>query len=370
MSPATARRSRPVFGGATDPQGEPYDKLQPMVLAALEAGVPCFLHGHPGVGKSTLAAEIARDLNLPLVDIRLAQRDPAEIGGIYCPDKETQTLHHLAPAWVREVMEKPSFLFLDELNSGTTRLHQSIAYQIVLEKRIGPFVFHPGTVVLAAGNLEEDAAIVSPLSSALANRFVHFRLRPDAKCWLDWARDNGIHPQILAYLDEKQSLANQLLYENTGDAAFPSPRSWEMASKVLAVAPEGCERRLLTACIGAPAAEKLIAYLKLYHRLSPERIVRRFGDVDFTTKRNSDPSFIHATVSAVAGWVAEQDGFDPDWAPALVKFMESPGLDPEFVILFLRELRERTDALRHLKKLPSFRERCGDLVQLNLEMYR
>ena len=370
MSPAAARRYRPAFGGATDPKGEPYDQLKPMVHAALEADLPCLLHGHPGVGKSTLAAEIAEALDLPLVDIRLAQRDPAEIGGIYCPDKESQTLHHLAPGWVRTVMEKPSFLFLDELNSGTTRLHQSIAYQIVLEKRIGPFHFHPGTVVLAAGNLEEDSAVVSPLSSALANRFVHFRLRPDAECWLDWARVNDIHPQILAYFDEKQSLANDLLYENTGEDAFPSPRSWVMASKALAASPEGCERRLLTACIGAPAAEKLISYLKLYHRMSPARIIQHFGDVDFTTKRNSDPSFIHATVCAVAGWIAERDTFEPDWAPALIKFMESPGLDPEYVILLLRELRERTDALRHLKKLPSFREHSASLVQLNAELYQ
>ena len=120
---------------------------------------------------------------LPLIDIRLAQRDPAELAGVYFPDHDRRCLSLYAPDWVRQVCEKPGLVFLDEINAAVTRLHQAAAYQIVLEHRVGPFKFHPDTLVLAAGNLEEDNAIVAQLSSALCNRFVHYTLRVDTDCW-------------------------------------------------------------------------------------------------------------------------------------------------------------------------------------------
>ncbi|MBU1410793.1 AAA family ATPase, partial [Myxococcota bacterium] len=68
-------------------EGTPYELLLPLVGAILTTGTSVLLRGHPGVGKSSLAAELARHMNLPLVDIRLAQRDPADIGGVYFPDR-------------------------------------------------------------------------------------------------------------------------------------------------------------------------------------------------------------------------------------------------------------------------------------------
>ena len=46
-------------------------------------------------------------MGLPLIDIRLAQRDPSEIGGVYFPDRERAELSLLAPPWVRQACEAP-----------------------------------------------------------------------------------------------------------------------------------------------------------------------------------------------------------------------------------------------------------------------
>lgn len=168
-------------------EGLGYSELAPLVETTLHAGISVLVRGHPGVGKSTLAADLAGRMNPQLIDIRLAQRDPAEICGVYFPNREQQVLDLFPPPWVREACEHPRFVFLDEVNAAVTKLHQAAAYQIVLEHRVGSCRFHKGTVVMAAGNLEEDNAIVSTLSSALANRFAHFILRVDARDWLAWA---------------------------------------------------------------------------------------------------------------------------------------------------------------------------------------
>ena len=144
-----------------------YEQLFPLVKATLEAGISVLILGPPGIGKSTLAAALAKHIAKPLIDIRLAQKDPAELGGVYFPNRDTKTLELLPPSWVKKACDEPCLVFLDEINAAVTRLHQAAAYQIVLEKRIGDYAFHPGTIVLAAGNREDDQSIVTPISAAL-----------------------------------------------------------------------------------------------------------------------------------------------------------------------------------------------------------
>ncbi len=360
-------RTRSATALALSEEGYAYDELLPLVELSLRSGLSVLLRGHPGLGKSTLAAEVAAAMGLPMEDIRLAQRDPAEIAGVHFPDRERGVLALLPPEWVRRACEVPTFVFLDEVNAAVTRLHQAAAYQIVLEHRVGPHRFHAGTVVMAAGNLEDDHAIVTTLSSALSNRFAHFTMRPDATAWLAWATGAGVDPAILAFVARH---GEEVLYEETGDYAFPSPRSWEMASRVYRAAPPELRRRAVAACVGAPAAERLFAFLRIYGRVDPARIVRRGQPMDFRTGAQAEPSFLYAAVFAVAAWL-EREGAPTDaQLPNIVHFLRSPGLDPEYLFLFLRELRRNGALFARLKALPEFRALAGELVSLRVALRR
>ena len=353
--------------GRVDPvsaSGYSYGQLFPVVRATLEAGISVLLLGPPGVGKSSLAVELARAMKLRLIDIRLAQKDPAELGGVYFPNRDTQTLELFPPGWVKVACSEPCLVFLDEFNAAVTKLHQAAAYQIVLERRIGDFEFHPGTVVLAAGNREEDNAVVTPLSSALCNRFAHYEMRPDTEAWLDWAAGHGINGNVMAFI---RTYGDKVLFDVSDEHSFPTPRSWATASRVMDKVHPRDVKRAVAACIGVPMAERFCKYMELYLKVDAVRIVAGESQVDFV--KNSEPSFVYAAIFAVAGYLAHAQVADGH-LENIVDFITSPGVIPEYQILFLRQLRHRArDLFERLKALPSFRKLAGELVALRVSLY-
>ena len=165
---------------AIRPDGYTYLELRSLLNATMDSGLSALMRGHPGVGKSTLAAELATNRNLELIDIRLAQRDPAELAGVYFPiTKKIASLY--APDWVKRACERPRLVFLDEINAGSIASSGGIKSYWSTRRTV---CFHPDTLVLR-WNLTTTMPLPQ-LSSALCNRFVHFALRVDADCWLAW----------------------------------------------------------------------------------------------------------------------------------------------------------------------------------------
>jgi len=348
----------------TPPSAYSYDQLFPLIRCTLDAGISVLLLGSPGIGKSTLAVELAKIMHKTLIDIRLAQKDPAELGGVYFPNRETQTLELFPPAWVKRACEEPCLVFLDEFNAAITKLHQAAAYQIVLEKRIGEFQFHPDTVVLAAGNHEDDNAIVTPLSSALCNRFAHFEMRPDVATWLKWAAGHDIHENIMAFI---QTYGEEVLFSASDTHSFPTPRSWEMASRVMRRVDEDDLKRGITACIGMSMADRFCKYLEIYRKVKAAEIIAGKVKLDFC--KQAEPSFIYAAIFAVASYLSNATVPD-EHLDNIVSFIASPGIGPEYQILFFRQLHSRAANLfDRLKALPEFRNLAGKIVNLRASLY-
>jgi MoxR-like ATPase len=349
--------------------GYSWPELRELLLPTLREGLSALVLGHPGVGKSALAATLAEAMSLRLVDIRLAQQEPADLAGVWFPDRDRESLKLLPPEWVRRVCSEPAFVFLDEFNAAVTRLHQSVAYQVVLEHRLGPFAFHPDTVVLAAGNLAEDRALATSLSSALNNRFVHFVLRPDADSWVRWARSSGLDPRVVAYVEHHGARA--LYRAPRGESAFPSPRSWEMASRLMGRLPREQGRRAAAACVGRAAAEELHAFARTWARVRPEQVVRDGQIPDFRGGEAAEPSRVHATVMAVAEWLVARDGrLAAREAEHVAALLAAPGLEAEYRLMFLRRVWSRPELAAPLRACPSFREQASALVSLQLEARR
>ena len=98
-----------------------------------------------GIGKSYLVREVAKDLNMFVVEINLAQYEPTDIGGMQMPDGDS--MKTLKPKWLLSKEEHQSKLddgyigvlyFFDELPQAPI-LNQNIFAQICNEYRVGDY---------------------------------------------------------------------------------------------------------------------------------------------------------------------------------------------------------------------------------------
>lgn len=339
-----------------------YDDAITRVYNLLNLDMSVMLTGSPGVGKSSMAAELAEKFNLEMVDIRLAQKDPAEIGGVYVPNRETRRIELFCPDWVP--LDKPKLIFLDELNAGVSKIHQSIAYQIILEHRIGPFKFAPGTKVLAAGNKMDDNAIAVELSSALNNRFAHVIVKPDLNVWLNWAaKKYGLSADYLAFIAFKGLPA---LFNNNGEVAWPSPRSNADAAKCanadLIIADtdqlkRDIARDLVASKVGEAQAIEFMKFREVYSKVNILDILEKgiipnvsMGAANGTGEASFLYSMIYACDSYIAAMKPEQ--FRGLLATNTVKLLMELGKRAEFQYVFARLLCKHKDHFMAIRSLP------------------
>lgn len=310
-----------------------YKSVKKLVKTVLEEKISVLLLGHPGCGKSTMAKELAQEFGLPLEEIRLAQRDPYDIAGGWVPERENKKLMHYISEWAP--IEEPKFLFLDEFNAAITKLHQAAAYEIILDRKIGGYRFHEDTRIMAAGNLEEDNAIVSSLSSALLNRLAIFQLEPDVDTWLEWAKRSGISPITRAYISFRgiKGLYNYIPDQKT----FPTPRSIAMADKLFQAGIRKSMKDheikgLLTSVIGEGDAVQYVAFWKVYKDIDALHVIKT-GEVP----QNREPSFLYALTYSIATHVEKMKAKEIlNYKHSILKFLKK--IPHEYVVLFIREV--------------------------------
>lgn len=207
-----------------------YDKWQKNNKQKISELIPpVMIWGPPGVGKSTVIKDVARDLDIGYIDVRLAQREPIDIRGLPVP-KDDGVHWYISAEWPREKDSRGIIIF-DELTAADRTL-QVAAYEFILDRRLGDLYTVPeGWYIVGAGNRTSDRAVATTMSSALANRFLHVEIEADADSWIKWALRHNIHPSVAGFIRFKpDSLFNM---EGNLERGWPSPRTWERVSTML-----------------------------------------------------------------------------------------------------------------------------------------
>lgn len=222
---------------------------------------PGMIWGMPGIGKSDIVRSVAAKRGINLVDKRLAQSDPTELKGYPVPDLKAGTMRFLRDELLPTKGE--GILFLDELPQAPLMV-QAAAYQLVLDRKLGTYELPEGWIVLAAGNRAKDRSISNQMPAALANRFVHLDVRADPDDWQVWAAGPGkINAMVRGYLRFRPS--NLCVNEvPLADRSFPTPRSWEFASRIIEQkdVPQETTLALLSGTLGEGLAAEITGYIR------------------------------------------------------------------------------------------------------------
>ncbi|SUA63396.1 Uncharacterised protein [Oligella urethralis] len=294
------------------------DQASQLIETAISAKIVPLLKGSPGIGKSAIIHQIAKNHNLKVIDVRLSQADPTDLLGFPQINKDgTKAGYVPMETFPLEGDPIPDgysgwLLFFDELTSAVPAI-QASAYKIILDRQVGIHNLHPYVAIVAAGNLETDNAIVETMSTALQSRMIHFELRVDNKQWFDWAEKNHIDSRILAYLSYKPEMLYKFDPDHT-DQTFPCPRTWEFTNRMLGKLNTLDESLLLPALagtIGQGTAREFVGFTKIYQSLPkletilanpdttpiPDEISSKFalsGSIaDLATKDNIDKLFTY-----------------------------------------------------------------------------
>lgn len=270
-----------------------FDHASRLLTHAISANLATFISGPPGIGKSTMVRTVARDLGLELRDVRVSLLDAVDLRGLPFPDRATGTTLWLPPQFLPPMGSTGrGILFLDEINAAMPNV-QAACYQLVLDRRIGEYELPPGWVVCAAGNRTTDKAVAYAMPSALRNRFLTIELRHDLDGWLRWANTEvdgrrRIHPLICDFVAYRPSVLLDMP-EQLRDQPFPTPRSWEFASRLLdeaqrswSVFPpsnvdaDAMERQLLHAALEGTIGHAASEFLSFIDSVGDRQFVGKF----------------------------------------------------------------------------------------------
>ena len=251
-------------------------RLGQLLDALTERNRPVFVWGPPGIGKTESGEQSATRTNRHYVDIRALEYDPVDFSGLpYVKDDET---HWATPGFLPPADSKEKFLInLDELSSAPLSV-QTALYKLVLNRRAGDHYKLPdGAAIIACGNRIKDGGQVYRMPKALANRFRHIDLVPDAEEWDKWAVQAGVAVEVILFLRFRPDLLFQF-NPRSEENAFPTPRSWRFVGEDVELLDQGLidsdlARSLFRGTVGEGAAVEFSAFLKVYRELDDPRTI-------------------------------------------------------------------------------------------------
>jgi MoxR-like ATPase len=221
--------------------------------------ISTMIWGSAGIGKSSIVKQIAQEYEIEFTDVRLSQLAPTDLRGL--PVAENEISKWYPPEFLPR--SGKGILFLDELNMAPPAM-QGVAQQLILDRKVGSYVVPSDWFVWAAGNRKEDRAAVFDMPAPLANRFLHLEVQADFDSFKAYALEKGIHEQIIAFISFRPTLLHKI---DPQQPAWPSPRSWEMASALHQAELD------ITPAVGVATASEFQAFTDLYKTLPNLKLI-------------------------------------------------------------------------------------------------
>ena len=205
---------------------------------------PVFLLGAPGIGKTAIIGQIARELGVGFVSYSMTHHTRQSALGLPFIAKKVYdgveydvseyTMSEII-ASVYDAIEATGrhegILFLDEINCVSETLTPAML-QFLQYKEFGRHRVPDGWIVVTAGNPPEYNRTARDFDLATWDRLKRVDVEPDFGAWRTYAVETGVHPAVITYLDIERDHFYHL--ETTVDGkSFVTARGWDDLSAMI-----------------------------------------------------------------------------------------------------------------------------------------
>ena len=238
------------------------------------------LVGEPGVGKTAIHDVIVERTGYRKVYIDGPNTDVGQ-SGMPIPNHQSRTLDFYPAEYYGLHTGEPVCIMIDEWTKTDDYVRNTL-HPLLHERRMGEFKLHPDSIVFTTGNLDSDG-VGDHVKAHSRNRQTWLPyMKPNAKEWCAWATNNGMAPEVIAWVHEYEHCMMSYLdggqeknpyIFNPNDAtqtAFVSPRSLAKASHWVyrrTALTDNAFIACLDGTIGYAASRDLQAFIELADQL-------------------------------------------------------------------------------------------------------
>ena len=207
---------------------------------------PLLLIGPPGIGKTQIMEQVARECKVALVSYTITHHTRQSAVGLpFIREKEfggktysvtEYTMSEIIASVYDKIEQtglKEGILFIDEINCVSETLAPTML-QFLQCKTFGNQKVPEGWVIVAAGNPPEYNRSVREFDVVTLDRIKKIDVEADFSVWKEYAYQAGVHQAVISYLELKKE--NFYRVETTVDGKmFATARGWEDLSQMIGV---------------------------------------------------------------------------------------------------------------------------------------
>lgn len=249
------------------------DSLKTMLRFAISTSGNLMVFGNAGTGKTEMAMQAATEMGKRFIYLNLSVLEAPDLIGLPRIDETDGTSTYATPKMLplRSDEEKRAVLLVDEIDKAKPELQNPMLELFQFRSMNGRALNIDS--VIATGNLPDEGAFSLPVSHALTNRCMVFKVSCAFDPWREWAAEDGINPLVIGFLAKNQEFLLQEPPEGDDTAyCHPSPRAWTLAARKLDAAMQedvDFQTMIVSGYVGTSAAIKFRVWLEHYRHIEP-----------------------------------------------------------------------------------------------------